>query len=62
MENTTLRNITCFVKANRTKPLKIKIKNSTDTLRLKIICYGLNFSKKPYCHAHQCVKNLKKLT
>ena len=62
MENAILKNTTCFTKTDHAKFLKIKIKIFTDTLKSRMICHGLNFSKKPYYHTHQYAKNLKKLT
>ena len=62
MENATLKNTTCFIKTNRTKPLKIKIKDFIDMLGSGVICRGLNFPKKFCCCAHRCAKNLKKST
>ena len=60
MKNVILRSMTCFARIDHTKFLKIRIKSSTDTLRSKIICHGLNLLKKVCCRAHRCIENLKK--
>ena len=61
MENAILRNMTCFVKADYAKFLRIKIKGFINMLKSRMICYGLNFLKNFCCCAYQCIENLKKL-